>query len=92
MSYFKNARSAVQDFFQGRRHAAPDNTAPADAAPRSPLAADIDAALAAPDKTRLLDLLRPQQGLASALRELQRAGSLPALFPGATLGHSILAI
>jgi len=94
-SYFKNARSALLDFFQGRRRATPEEAAPADMAPaaqQSPLGADIAAALKAPDKTRLLELLRPRHGLAAALRELHRAGLLSTLFPGSNVTHSILAI
>ena len=92
---FKNARSALQDFFLGRRQTSPAGAPPPDmasAAPRSPLADDLLIALDTRNNTRLLELLRPQPGLASALRELQRIDRLHPLFPQASISHSIAAI
>src|SRR5262249_24726996 len=93
---FKNARSALQDFFQGRRRQSsdePKSTAhvAAPAAP-SPLAGEIATAFESRDGSKLLDLLRPRPGLSSALRELHRAGRLAGLFPERELSHAITAI
>jgi len=93
---FKNARSALHDFFQGRRSDnTPDQSAAAASAPGetpSPLAAEIGAALDARDGSKVLQLLRPRPGLASALRELQRNGRLASVFPERSLAHAIAAI
>src|SRR5689334_8760777 len=93
---FKNARSALQDFFQGRRRS---TTAPqadlaqaAQPSAPSPLAADLAAALDSHDGAKLLELLRPRPGLTSALRELQRGGRFAALFPERDVAHAINAI
>jgi len=91
---FKNARSALQDFFLGRRQAtAAKIPAPElQDAPRSPLANDLLAAVDAKNNARILELLRPQPGLAAALRDLQRSGRLQTLFPQPSINHSIGAI
>jgi [protein-PII] uridylyltransferase len=90
---FKSARSALQDFFQGRRRSAPGPTAvPSAAAQPSPLAADLAASLDSRDSAKLLELLRPRPGLAAALRELQRGGRFAALFPERDVAHAINAI
>ena len=90
---FKNARSALQDFFLGRRQATAGETAPdLPAAPRSPLANDLFTAVDTKNNARILELLRPQPGLAAALRDLQRSGHLHALFPQPSINHSIGAI
>src|SRR5262245_2967649 len=76
---FKNARSALQDFFLGRRQTAPGDAYVPDSAPaatRSPLADDVLIALDTRNNARLLELLRPQPGLAAALRDLQRIDRL----------------
>ncbi len=91
---FKNARSALQDFFLRRRQSTLPNSRPIGSeavAPRSPLAQDLLAALDARNNARFLELLRPQPGLAAALRELQRTERLQ-LFPRAKLAHAIAAI
>ncbi len=91
---FKSARSALQDFFQGRRRSTPEQSSaplPVPAAGPSPLAVEIGAALDARDGARLLELLRPRHGLAAALRELQQGGRL-ALFPAGGLSHAIAGI
>lgn len=90
---FRNARSALQDFFLGRRQSTP--TVPLDSAaapPRSPLANDLLVALDSKNNTRLLELLRPQPGLGAALRDLQRSDRLRPLFPQASINHSIAAV
>jgi [protein-PII] uridylyltransferase len=92
---FKNARSALQDFFLGRRQSAASGahvpeTAPN--APRSPLADDLLLALDTRNNTRFLELLRPQPGLAAALRELRRIDRLHPLFPQTSISHAIAAI
>ena len=92
---FKNARSALQDFFLGRRQSAASGahvpeTAPD--APRSPLADDLLLALDTRNNTRLLELLRPQPGLAAALRELRRIDRLHPLFPQTSISHAIAVI
>jgi [protein-PII] uridylyltransferase len=92
---FKNARSALQDFFQGRRRSPGAEAVvapPAPASPPSPLAADIASALGARDTARLLELLRPRPGLSGALREMHRAGRLTPPFPDRNITHAILAI
>jgi len=92
---FKNARSALQDFFVRRRQATAADAPPTDgvlASARSPLASDLLSALDTSDSARLLELLRPQPGLAAALRDLQRAGRLRPLFSDASINHSIGAI
>lgn len=94
---FKSARSALHDFFQGRRRSTPDPAAAAPATAEqpsasSPLAADIGAALDARDGAQLIELLRPRRGLAAALRELQRDRRLGAFFPEGGLTHATNAI
>jgi len=90
---FKNARSALQDFFLGRpqTRAEPgrENRPPSQ---RSPLANDLAAALEALNKKRVLELLRPQPGLAVALRDVQLAGLLQPLTHEPSLDHAIGAI
>src|SRR5215468_4704299 len=90
---FKNARSALQEFFLGRREALSEtptiNRAPS---ARSPLANDLAAALETLSKKRLLELLRPQPGLAMALRDMQQAGLLQPVTHEPNLNHSIGAI
>jgi [protein-PII] uridylyltransferase len=93
--YFKNARSALQDFFQGRRRTQGVDTAnvsPPPSTPRSPLAADIARSLHGHDGARVLELLRPRPGLSAALQELHRSGELAALFPAANMAHALGAI
>jgi len=92
---FKNARSALHEFFERRRQTTPADAPPTDGVPataRSPLASDLLSALDTSDSARLLELLRPQPGLAAALRDLQRAGRLRPLFSDASINHSIGAI
>jgi [protein-PII] uridylyltransferase len=90
---FKNARSALQEFFLGRREtraeAAPSNRS---ASPRSPLGNDLAAALETLNKKRVLDLLRPQPGLAAAVRDVQQAGLLQPLTHEPNIDHAIGAI
>jgi len=91
---FKSARSALHDFFQGRRRSTDDQPGalpPAHPSAPSPLAGDIAGALDARDGAKLLELLRPRPGLAAALRELQVRGRLT-LFPAGGLAHAITAI
>jgi [protein-PII] uridylyltransferase len=90
---FKNARSALQEFFLGRRQDAPAEASTArPQTPRSPLANDLAAALEALNKKRVLELLRPQPGLADALKEMQRAGLLRMLTLEPNINHAIGAI
>ncbi len=93
---FKSARSALHEFFHGRRQATTPGTseppAPTATAAPSPLAGGIAAALDARDLAKLLELLRPRPGLSAALRELQRHGRLSALFPDAGMAHAMVAI
>ena len=92
---FKNARSALQDFFLGRRQTAAADKAiagPAPASTQSPLSKDLAAAFKRPEKSRVPALLRPQPGLAAALRDLHRDGVFGSLFPDANLEHSLRAI
>jgi [protein-PII] uridylyltransferase len=90
---FKNARSALQDFFLGRpvtrAQPARDNRSPS---PQSPLGNDLAGALETLNKTRVLELLRPQPGLATALRDVQQAGLLQPLTHEPNLNHAIGAI
>src|SRR5215831_11363218 len=90
---FKNARSALQEFFLGRREtraeAAPSNRS---ASPRSPLGNDLAAALETLNKKRVLDLLRPQPGLATALRDVHQAGLLQPVTHEPNINHAIGAI
>ena len=90
---FKNARSALQEFFLGRRETRGEPT-PVNrtATPRSPLANDLAAALETLNKTRVLELLRPQPGLAVALRDVQQAGLLKPLTHEPNIDHAISAI
>jgi len=92
MALFKNARSALQDFFLGRRQTTPVDPHVPDRATRSPLADDLLIALDTRNNTRFLELLRPQPGLAAALRDLQRIDRLHPLFPQASIAHAIGAI
>src|SRR5438094_450544 len=92
---FKNARSALQDFFLGRRQTAAADTAiagPVPASTQSPLSKDLAAAFKRSEKSRVPALLRPQPGLAAALRDLHRDGVFGSLFPDANLEHSLRAI
>ncbi|HET9833727.1 MAG TPA: hypothetical protein VFP91_18525 [Vicinamibacterales bacterium] len=90
---FKNARSALQDFFLGRTETRPQPGRDArSASPRSPLGNDLAAALETLNKTRVLELLRPQPGLATALRDVQQAGLLQPLTHEPNLNHAIGAI
>ncbi|HUK35489.1 MAG TPA: hypothetical protein VLV86_16345 [Vicinamibacterales bacterium] len=61
-------------------------------ATHSPLTKDLASALEVVDKRRLLELLRPQPGLAVALREAQRAGLLRTLSAEPNLNHAFGAI
>src|SRR5438552_17847451 len=88
---FKNARSALQDFFLGRRQTAAADKAiagPAPASTQSPLSKDLAAAFKRSKKSRVPALLRPQPGLAAALRDLHGDGVFGALSPDANLDHS----
>ena len=90
---FKNARSALQEFFLGRRQdVSADAMVARPSAPRSPLANDLASALEALNKKRVLELLRPQPGLADALQEMQRAGLLRMLTLEPNINHAIAAI
>jgi [protein-PII] uridylyltransferase len=93
---FKNARSALQEFFLGRRQTAPVEAASGSSdrtpAVRSPLANDLATALETLNKGRLLELLRPQPGLAAALQDMQRAGLLRTLIHEPNLNRGIGAV
>jgi [protein-PII] uridylyltransferase len=90
---FKNARSALQAFFLGRTETRPEPGQDArSASPRSPLGNDLAAALETLNKTRVLELLRPQPGLAKAMRDVQQAGLLQPLTHEPNLNHAIGAI
>lgn len=91
---FKNARSALQEFFFRRRQETSADTPAPEAGPAvlSPFANDLAEALDARDNARVREHLRPQHGLASALRELQRAGRLRSLLGSVDAAHSVAAV
>src|SRR5215471_16129510 len=90
---FKNARSALQEFFLGRREAL-NQSPPVNRSPsaRSPLANELAMALETLNKQRLLELLRPQPGLATALRDVHQAGLLQPVTHEPNINHAIGAI
>src|SRR3989442_14716973 len=91
----KTARSPRKVFFLGRRQTAAADKAiagPAPASTQSPLSKDLAAAFKRSEKSRVPALLRPQPGLAAALRDLHRDGVFCSLFPDANPEHSLRAI